>query len=250
MQPDMVEDVHTDPVVPNDPWAAFLSARFSRRKELYQGFSDHEKDIVKKELRRIRYLREYFEEHRLCTTDTSSLTTLLNNSHAAWRDRAGRRCQEELRHCEVDIARATGDRLQELKKQRLVLMQVQQWPTQEYAHLQESMAPESYISGLDAIDGTVDDDNPAEPGYGYNGWVMAFRKNEGGITLNHRLCHGEFPHQTISMQSLLYDKEHTPLKRSVDMRELRYFHVQANNMKWVEVWSPFLPAIRPPRSQD
>lgn len=58
------------------------------------------------------------------------------------------------------------------------------------------------------------------------------------MALEHGLDHGEFPHQAISMRRLLYDKEHTPLRRTTDKTQLRYFHLEANNMKWVEVWSP------------
>jgi len=237
MQPPQVEDEFADATPPTDAWAAFLSARFSQRKELYQKLADHEKGIVRKELRRIRYLRAYFEEHRLSANDSSSLTTLLDRSHSTWKDHASRRCKDELHRYEVGIARTSGYRRQELNKQRLILAQVQQWTTPEYAHIQELAAPESFIPGLDAMDDSADD-NPAKQDYGYNGWVIAFRKHQGGVTLEHNLCHEE---QEISMQRLLYDKEHTPLKRSADKTRLRYFHLQANNMKWVEVWNPDLP---------
>ncbi|KAK4096298.1 hypothetical protein N658DRAFT_501729 [Parathielavia hyrcaniae] len=235
MQPYLVEDQYADPAAggPTDAWAAFLAARFSKRKELYERLGSHEQEIVRKELRRIRYLREYFEGHRLSPFDASPLLASLGKAHASWRERASSQCKEELHRCEVAIARAGGHRRQELNRQRLILKQVQQWPTQQYATLQQSVVPESYIAGLDATDDGVDD-NAAESNYGYNGWVIAFKQGRGGVTLDHPLCHGRFPHQKISMQRLLYDKEHTPLKRSPDQTQLRYFHVQANNMKWVE----------------
>jgi hypothetical protein len=234
MQPSIAEDQYADPVAPTDAWAAFLAARFSKRKELYEKFSGHEKEIVRKELRRIRYLRNYFEGHRLSPSDASPLLVSLERAHVLWRERASSRCKEELHRCEVGIASASGYRRQELNRQRAILKQVQQWPTQQYAALRQSVAPESYIAGLDAVDDGIDD-NPAESNYGYNGWVIAFKKDQGGVTLDHPLCHGKFPHQKISMQRLLYDKENTPLKRSPDKTQLRYFHMQANNMKWVEV---------------
>lgn len=234
MHPYIVEDLYPDPAPPADAWATFLSARYSRRRDLYDEFSGHEKEIVRKELRRIRYLREYFENHRLSASDSSALVTSMEKSHIDWRDRVSRRCKDELHRCEVGIARASGQRLHELNRQRLILKQVQQWPTQEYAALRHSAAPETYITRLDAVDDSVDD-NPAESDYGYNGWVIAFQKGQGGVTLNNPLCHGKFPHQKVSMQRLLYDKEHTPLKRSADGSHLRYFHLQANSMKWVEV---------------
>jgi hypothetical protein len=239
MQPYTIENVDADAAPATDAWAAFLSARFSQKKELYQRLADHEKDIVRKELRRIRYLRTYFEEHQLSANDSSSLTTLLDRSLSTWKDHASRRCKDELHRCEVGIARTSGYRQQEFNKQRLTLEQVQQWRTPEYAHIQRSAAPESYIPGLDDMDHSLDDD-PAKPDYGYNGWVVSLRKNLGGVTLEQNFCHGEFAHQKISMQRLLYDKEHTPLKRSADKTQLRYFHFQANNIKWVEVGNPCL----------
>ncbi|KAH6847764.1 hypothetical protein B0I37DRAFT_151069 [Chaetomium sp. MPI-CAGE-AT-0009] len=229
----IVEDQYVDPAPPTDAWAAFLSARFSKRAELYQSFSDHERDIVRKELRRIRHLRDFFEGHRLSSSDASSLLRSLERAHDTWRNRANRVCKEELHRIEVGIARASGYRRQELNRQRLVLKRVEQWPFLDYSNLQKAVAPESFIPGLDAQDDGLDD-NPAEPNYGYNGWVTAFNKGLGGVTLDHPLCHGKFPHQKISMQKLLYDEANTPLKRSSDRTQLRYFHLQANNMKWVE----------------
>lgn len=222
MQPYIVQDHYADPIPPNDPWAAFLAARFSKRKELYENLAGHEKESIRKELRRIRYLREYF----------ATLVASLEKSHLLWRERARRQCKDELARCETEIARASGARRELLNRNRLILKQVQQWPTQRYSEFQRSIAPESYIAGLGATDDCVDDD-PDESNYGYNGWFMVFEDN-GGVTLDNPLCHGKFPHQKIAMQKLLYDKERTPLKRSHDTRQLRYFHLQANNMKWVE----------------
>ncbi|KAL2174042.1 uncharacterized protein P884DRAFT_280440 [Thermothelomyces heterothallicus CBS 202.75] len=229
----IVDDPYVDPVPPADAWAAFLASRFSKRKELYEKFSDHEREIVRKELRRIRHLREYFEEHRLSGTDSTTLLASLEKAHHAWRSQAGRGCKEELHRLEVGIARSSGYRRQQLNRQRLILKQVEQWsqPTYQYEELRNSVAPESFVPGLEAVDYNVDD-NPAEPNYGYNGWIMAFKKGKGGVTLDHPLCHGKFPHQKIAMQKLLYDEERTPLKRSPDRTQLRYFHLQANNMKW------------------
>jgi hypothetical protein len=233
MQPYIVEDQSADPVRHTDAWAAFLGARFTKRKELYENFSGREKEIIRKELRRIRYLREYFGGHRLSPSDRFPLVALLEQSHLDWREYATRRCMEELPRCEVEIARASGQQRQKLNRDRLIFKQVQQWPTEQYADLQRSVAPDIYIAGLDAVDDSVDDD-PRKSDYGYNGWLMTFKKHQGGVTLNHPLCHGEFPHQKIAMQKLLYDKQNTPLRRSPDKTFLRYFHLQANNMRWVQ----------------
>lgn len=233
MLPYLVEDQYADPVPITDTWAAFLSARFSRRKELYDGLTGHEKEIVRKELRRIRFLREYFSGHRLSQSDRITLLISLEIAHSRWRDHASRRCKDDLPRVEIEIARADKQRRQLLNRNRLILKQVQQWPSQQYVELRHSVAPETYIEGLESADDSIDD-NPGESNYGYNGWIIAFKKGQGGVTLDHPLCHGKFPHQKIAVQKLLYDKEHTPLKRSQDRTQLRYFHLQANNMKWVE----------------
>jgi hypothetical protein len=233
MQSYTVEDQYADPVPLTDAWAGFLSARYSKREALYESLAGQEKESIKKELRRIKYLRQYFEGHRLSPADCAPLLVSLEKSHKVWRNRATGRSKEELHRCEIEIAKATGYRRQELNRQRLILRQVQRWPTQQYADLQQSMAPESYIAGLDKVDDSVDD-NPEDPDYGTHGWLIAFKKGQGGVTLDEPLCHGKFPHQKISMQRLLYDRDETPLKRSANRTQLRYFHLQANNMQWVE----------------
>lgn len=159
MQRNMAEDVDPDEATPTDAWAAFLSARFSRRKELYRGFSAHEQGLIRNELRRIRYLKAYFEEHRLSDNDTSSLIALLDKSHAGWKESASRRCKDGLHRCEVGWhPEAHGSRQQELRNQRLILTQVQEWSTSESTRVQQSTAFEDYIPGLDAMDDNVDDD--------------------------------------------------------------------------------------------
>ncbi|KAK4185628.1 hypothetical protein QBC35DRAFT_503201 [Podospora australis] len=234
MQPYMVEDQYADPVPITDAWAAFLAARFSKRKELYEGFSGHEREIVRKELRRIQYLkREYFAGHRLSHSDRIPLVASLENAHRAWRERAAARCKQDLPRIEVEIAKSDKFRRVQHNRNRLILKQVQQWGTPQYSDLQRAIFPESYIDGLDSPDDDVDDD-PSQPNYGYNGWLIVFEKGQGGITINHPLVHGKFPHQKIATQKMLYDRVGTPLRRTKDRTKLRYFHLQANNMKWVE----------------
>jgi hypothetical protein len=47
----------------------------------------------------------------------------------------------------------------------------------------------------------------------------------------------KFPHQRISIEDLLYNKDalKNPLMRKCEDNEFRYFHLPANNMEWVEV---------------
>jgi len=234
MQTYDVEDQYVDHVPATDVWAVYLAARFSKREELYESLTTPEKELIRKELRRIRYLRD-FASQRLTPSDRT-LVLSLEESHSRWRKRASKQCRDELARCEVDIAKADKYRKPLLLRNRAILLQVQQWQSQTYTEIQQQMSPVSYISGLEAPDDSVDD-NPREPNYGYNGWLIVFEKGQGGVTLDHPLCHGRFPHQKIPVQKLLYAKKETPLKRARDKNQLRYFHLQANNMKWVEVCS-------------
>ncbi|KAK3313225.1 hypothetical protein B0H66DRAFT_485544 [Apodospora peruviana] len=229
-----IQDQYVDPVPPTDAWASFLAARFSQRPVLYENFPGPEKELVRKELRRIRYLREYFATHRLSPADRLTLAASLERAHKLWRESASRNCNNSLVAIERELPKAElKTRRPLLLRNRTILRQVQQWQSTQYVDLQNQMSPQSYVNGLEAPDDSVDD-NPRESNYGYNGWVIVFREGEGGGTLDHPYCHGKFPHQKIAMQKLLYDKENTPLKRTRDSKQLRYFHLQANNMKWVE----------------
>ena len=51
-------------------------------------------------------------------------------------------------------------------------------------------------------------------------------------------CAGKFPNQTIPMRVLLYDMDRktNPLIQPCQEGMIRYFHLPANNMEWVEVW--------------
>ena len=65
---------------------------------------------------------------------------------------------------------------------------------------------------------------------------MIFFKNSSPHTLSEFLPE-EFPNQKISLNRLLYDQdpERNPLIKPCTEDVVRYFHVPANDMKWVEV---------------
>lgn len=65
---------------------------------------------------------------------------------------------------------------------------------------------------------------------------MMFFNNSTPQTLNEFLPE-EFPDQKIPLNRLLYDEdpERNPLLRKCPEDTIRYFHVPANDMKWVEV---------------
>jgi hypothetical protein len=227
-----VEDLYEDPIPPNDAWGKFLSMRFSQRPAFYNGLQISEKELIRKEVQRIEYFRGYFKTRLLSPSDHISLEASLEASRSNWRKMAFGRCKDELEICQAQ--RATFGDNPRLERNSCILKQVQLWESKEYSDLQSSLSTENYIHSL-AVQTSHADDNPNESNYGYNGWVIVFEKGVKGITIDHPLCHGQFPNQKISIQRLLYNKSKTPLKRTENKDTLRYFHLPANNMKWVEV---------------
>lgn len=231
-QPYTVKDQYEDPIPPNDAWGIFLSMRFSQRQAFYNGLKNSEKELVRKEVQRIEYFREYFKERRLSPSDRTPLINSLEVSRSNWRKIALERCEKALADRQAEIAKRGGD--PRLDRNCCILRQVKLWGSEDHSDLQNSESAENYI--LDqAARANRDDDNPNKSNYGYNGWVIVFEKGGEGLTIEHPLCHGRFPNQKISIQQLLYNKSGTPLKRTENKNLLRYFHLPANNMAWVEV---------------
>jgi hypothetical protein len=75
----------------------------------------------------------------------------------------------------------------------------------------------------------------AANGYGMNAYALFFRESEG---YSDSTCFEEFPNQKLPLKDLLYnkDKKTNPLMRDCEENEIRYFHLPANNMDWVEVF--------------
>jgi hypothetical protein len=55
--PHLIEDQYHDPVPPNDAWAKFLSMRFALRPAFYNSLKTSEKELIRKEVQRIKYFR-------------------------------------------------------------------------------------------------------------------------------------------------------------------------------------------------
>lgn len=225
-----VEDAHPDTSPAPDVWAEYLRARISRRKELYSNLDPSEQELVRKEVRRIRYFREHFKDYRVFPTDELPLVALLDDSRTKWRDIAVRRANDELAKVSKRMEKEGSSEL--LVRNKKILKRVQQWHSQGYANIRDASNPDAYMPDLDDGPDNSEDD-PQKPDYGYNGWVIAW-ENEKWKDLEHPLVHGTFPHQKISIQQFLYNKEGTPLKRDMKKGQFRYFHLPANNMKWVE----------------
>ena len=228
-----VEDVHPDLTQGPDVWSEYLRTRISRRRLFYEGLDASEQELIRKEMRRILYFRGHFKDYRIFPGDSLPLVALLDDSRTKWRAIAARRASDELAKCQrqIDKDGETDMRL----RNRAILRHVQLWQTGDYAAVRDAMNPDSYMPDLDSGPENSEDD-PRKPDYGYNGWVIVWEEDKGWVSLDHPLVHGSFPHQKISIQQFLYNKEGTPLKRSSRKDQLRYFHLPANNMKWVEVW--------------
>ena len=212
-----VEDKTEDPIPLTDSWGKFMSLRFRQRHAFYQNLDPTEKQLVRKEVHRIDFFRDNFKERRLLDSDKVPLVTLLADSRAAWNEAAFDHCRSKLSR--EDISHIS-------LRDRSILEAV--WRRQGKL-CSEGELPEP--TEEDRID--LRNYEPDEPDYGYNGWLMVFE--DGRKRKNDPRCYGEFPHQKISIRKLLYDKSNSPLTRTENKNELRYFHLPANNMAWVEV---------------
>lgn len=225
-----VEDAYPDTTPAPDVWAEYLRARILRRRELYNSLDPSAQELIRKEVRRIRYFREHFKDYRVFPTDELPLVALLDDSRTKWRDIAAKRANDELNKVNKRMEKEGATEL--LVRNKKILKRVQSWHSKGYADIRDASNPDAYMPDLDQGPDNSEDD-PQKPDYGYNGWVIAWEKGQW-TSLDHPLVHGSFPHQKISIQQFLYNKEGTPLKRDLRKDQFRYFHLPANNMKWVE----------------
>jgi hypothetical protein len=179
--PYLVEDQYENPIPPNDAWGKFLSMRFSQRPAFYDGLEMSEKELIRKEVQRINYFREYFKTRLLSSSDRTPLITSLEASRSNWRKEAFRRCKDELAIYQAKMAEFGDNNTSSpwLKRNCHVLSQVQLWESKEYSDLQNSLSAENYTLNL-ATRSNGADDNPDESNYGYNGWVIVFKKGAEG----------------------------------------------------------------------
>lgn len=220
------EDIAVDPIPLTDSWGQFLSMRFRKRKAFYDDLPEPEQKLISKELMRIQYFRDTYKKRCLSSSDGDPLASQLGKARAEWNSVAFRRCQTELAKRQDISDEARGCRI--LREVR-ILKEVQRRGGRP--------GTDGEVPIPSGNDLSLDDYNPKEPDYGYNGWLMAFEDGKRGI--DDPQCYGQFPHQKISIRKLLYNKDETPLARSENKDNLRYFHLPANNMAWVEVRLPF-----------
>jgi len=81
---------------------------------------------------------------------------------------------------------------------------------------------------------TADLDSNPDLGYGIKASMIFFKDSK---PYKHPLSEDEFPDQKIPLRDLVYEKDDTknPLMQPCDKDMIRYFHLPANNMEWVEV---------------
>ena len=229
-----IEDCYPDLNKGPDVWSEYLRARIRHRRQLYEDLDASEQDLIHKEIRRILYFRGHFKDYRVFPDDSLPLVALLEDSRTKWRGIAARRAADELAKCQRLIDKEHDNRYYGIRlRNRTILRHVQLWNTGEYAATWAAMDPAAYMNLDSGPDNSEDD--PQKADYGYNGWIAVWEEDEGWVSMDHPLVHGSFPHQKISIQQFLYNKEGTPLRRSNRKDQLRYFHLPANNMKWVEV---------------
>ncbi|PFH60895.1 hypothetical protein XA68_10140 [Ophiocordyceps unilateralis] len=220
-----VDDLHPELVPSTDPWGQYLSMRYRDRKAFFQPLDDKTQYLVRKELDRIGYLRRAIQDRKLFEDDDTPLVLKLSQARSSWNQTAAERCDDEIAKCK---------NTEQGRRDRLILEAVRRRNglVMEDAHnesLELLWQSSEQPCSEEAADVTTYD--PDKPDYGYNGWHLSFESGKGGV--DNPLCYGQFPHQKIAIQRLLHDKETTPLKR-VDDGVLRYFHLPANNMTWVE----------------
>lgn len=231
-----VKDLEDDHGVSRDfdIYAQYSSARFTKRKDIFEGLEPSSRDLLRKEIRRIRYFRDHFGGYRVNSSDRLPLVSLLEDARKKWRQIAFRRAPEDLSRLEKDVERNGDSPLR--TRSRTILKYVSRWDSKEYTDFQKTQAPDVYMPDLDSDAGLdQSEEQPREPNYGYNGWIILWDEEKGGIDMSHPLVHGSFPHQKISIQQMLYNKKETPLKRTTNTKQYRYFHLPANSMQWVEV---------------
>ncbi|KAK7226088.1 hypothetical protein V2G26_014091 [Clonostachys chloroleuca] len=64
-----LEDAFSDISPVLDAWSEYLRTRYTKRKELYESLDTSAQELIRKEIRRIRYFREHFKDYRVFKTD-------------------------------------------------------------------------------------------------------------------------------------------------------------------------------------
>jgi hypothetical protein len=185
--------------------------QYCDRESYYENLSEESQLQIKIELRRIDYIRRVIE-----SSDTDKhLASRIQTSIREWREFA----QKEVEK----VAKWRAETKPERKAYH--------HHNPNASRQMKDIRPEDY-----------------DPNKDFNAYYIEYYKSEGKTNKTCRangqfLYKGKFPNQKISMHNLLYDSEVNPLSRDQLTKDdpdaapgdrIRYFHLPANNMKWVE----------------
>jgi hypothetical protein len=193
----------------------YLDELDSRRKRRLQDESD-----------RIEKLRERF----FANETNIDLVTTHNKRRADWRREAKENQDTYLRDLEkrrLIYERAHWDPLEKrarciemLKNEERILKAISKWPS------------------CDALT-TLQPPTQSKVELDYGLKARMIYLNTGGVGHTHGFRHpaatGKYPNQKIPLDCLLADTDDNPLKEPAKPGLIRYFHLPANNMAWVEV---------------
>lgn len=221
---DEVEDLHTDWNVPSNCWDTFASLRFSKRSCFFDGLEEPEQQLIWEKCRRIEFLRRACQETRLYPSDHTPLASMLREARVDWNMAAFDRSKHE-----------SMDRTLRMdERSRQILAQVRRRGGSTTRGKQILPIP----SGQEKLDSVSE--NSSHTYCGHNVQLVALREDGKGI--DDPLFHGHFPDQKMPIESLLENGYLTLMPRTQEAESFRYFHLPANNLKWVEV-GPVTPGI-------
>lgn len=211
----------------------FLSLPFRKRDKFKAELTEGELWHLQKELKRIEENRAIFTRE-----DNKELLNDLKVARSEWkREVIGKKVSyaEEI----------TGEDVRSKKR-----------GNQDLSRTYTPAQKKRYLDLLERV-GTWQADDPPDPPTETRqasnvdtakAGVMYFKKDHDspgwtGADLRHPKCVGKFPNQKIPIQDLLKETDDNPIsKRNKPHDTLRYFHLPANHMHWVEVNPLHLPS--------
>lgn len=214
-----------------DPFVTYMSMRYENRDQFLESLNPGLQLRIKHEMARIDKLRTRISrqqhQHQVLAPLKENLKQWKNEAKT---NQAQNILEVEKRRSRLFAVSVPADEEGENRWSRMykrlanemrILKAISQWPLD-----QPSIPPRVAGEPADAETNT----------YGFKAPIMYFNKGAGGHTHNHKhpKVTGVFPNQKIEVKYLLADTEDNPLKEPCLPNRIRYFHLPANNMAWVE----------------
>ncbi|KAI9147648.1 hypothetical protein HJFPF1_12678 [Paramyrothecium foliicola] len=184
--------------------------QYCEREAYYDSLPEDTQLQIKVELRRIDYIRRVIES----SDADKSLAARVTSSVSEWRKYSKKEVEKVTRWSAIAKPERKGYRAHNPNATRQA----------------KEVKPEDY-----------------DPNKDFNAYYIEYVKSEGKTNTELRpsgefLYKNKFPNQKLSVHNLLYDKSINPLSRKKLAADaagqppdrIRYFHLPANNMKWVE----------------